>query len=118
MAKKGTNDQGQIIQDIINGKFYKVWDAVRDIGFKEIPDINVRFQVCREAFNSFNPYENNNFIYFYKNRLSFRRQNDRNIKDSHFTSNQVSLSKLKTHSLSPSEDISNMVRDISRFQIL
>lgn len=69
--KQGTNDQGEIIQNLIDQKYDSVWEAIKWVGFDSIRDIDDRYLIFYEVVRKFNPKINNNFIHWYKTRLAY-----------------------------------------------
>lgn len=108
------NDQGEIIELLKQRKFYAVWERVKLIGYQEISDMDERIMVCRKAYDKFDPYKNNNFIMFYKQYLKYH--SSATIDESYYklTQNQNIIGALKTNAVSPTNNQSNIVRDINR----
>ena len=68
---KVTNDQGHIIQAIRAKQYDLVWEKIKWIGYATIKDINDRYLIFYEVVRKFDPAKNNNFIHWYKSRLSY-----------------------------------------------
>lgn len=98
---KVTNDQGDIIQALKDKNFRFVWEHVKYVGFKDVPDINERYLICYNAANQFDPEKNNNFILFYKNYLKYFRY-DQN-ETFRVTSSRVNIKRLKAQAISPTK---------------
>lgn len=100
--RKVPNDQEEIIELIKEKKYNKVWGKVKYIGLNQIADITKRRLIFSRAVRNFNPYENNNFILFFKNYL--RRSNDGLGNDSFkITTNNKIIKDLKNEAISPTE---------------
>lgn len=65
------NDQGHIIEAIIEGNYNYVWEQVKYIGYQDESSPEIRYLIFQRAFHDFNPNINNNFIHFYKRYLKF-----------------------------------------------
>lgn len=115
MARKATNDQGELIQAIKDRDRRKAWQLVKFIGIKENSDANSRFLIFNKAFESFDPERNNNFILFYKNMIGFDFKNRLESETYRFTSNRNIINTLKSHSSSPQEDLPDIIKDIEGF---
>lgn len=112
MAKeKITNDQGELIQLLRNKKYEAAWQKVIQIGIDIYPDMRKRKNIFYEAAASFDPYKNNNFIWWYLNGLQKYKNN--HSGETFRDLNTPSLKKLKIREqISPSDDIkSETVRD-------
>ncbi len=113
-TKQTPNDQGELIELIKQNKFYKVWDIVKFVGYKDIPDVSERMRICRKAMHKFDPEMNNNFIMFYKRYLHFDKTSLGDSKYHSLTQNQTVLNGLKTGLISPSSDVSHILRDVQK----
>ena len=49
MSKRGTNDQQHIIDAIDRKDYGYVWEQVKFVGYKKLPDINDRYTVFNKA---------------------------------------------------------------------
>lgn len=107
---KATNDQGHIIDALKDKKYNYVWEQVKFIGYRQVPDIEERYIFFFKAVDDFNPYENNNFIHFYKKYLSLLKFD----KASTFvvTENRSMIKKLQTNAISPSDEMLGNVFEV------
>ena len=71
MSKQGTNDQAHIIEALQRGDYKYVWECVKYIGYKKVPNINTRYMIFYDIVEEFDYEKNNNFICFYKTRLNY-----------------------------------------------
>lgn len=103
------NDQEEIIEFCKQNKLYEVWKRVKYIGYQDISDISERFLVFNKAFALFDPYINNNFIYFYKQQLKyFKNSKNQNM----YTDNQRIIRELIVDSISPSSDHPQFIKEL------
>lgn len=116
MARKPiVNDQVELIEDIKDGKIAKVWEKVKHVGIKDIPDPMVRFLIFNKVVLSFNPDRNNNFIHFYKQYMNFHKTDEANMKQYKLTNNRNVINLLKTQACSPSDNVPELVRELMSF---
>ncbi len=99
MAKKGTNDQGHIIEAIQKGDYKYVWERVKYIGIDKENNMNLRYLIFKRAFNDFDTDKNNNFIQFYRNYLKYFKFN--NTRATLFTTKYQTIIKLNKEKISP-----------------
>lgn len=116
MAKKIKNDQGELIERIKRGEFFKAWEMVKYIGFKFEGDINMRYLIFNKAFQKFDPYENNNFIYYFMNQIKFDAMERADRKLCVISSNRKIVNRIKMEHCSPSdEDKPEIIKDVLSF---
>lgn len=113
--KSTPNDQGEIIEAMKRGDRNFVWNKVKYVGYNNIPEIDERFMIFNKAFGSFNPYENNNFIMFYKTYLRYE-QNNRADNTYYVTNNRSIINTLKNDFVSPSEENQKLIEDLKSFE--
>lgn len=65
------NDQGHIIKALKENNYIYVWEQVKYIGYKIVPDPSTRMAIFYKVVDIFNPEINNNFIHFYKKHLKY-----------------------------------------------
>ena len=101
MPKKGTNDQGHIIEALKQKNYYYVWEQVKYVGYEDEPNMNRRFIIFSRAAKDFDTEKNNNFIYFYKKYLKYLSFSK---NDTFFTTdNYRVIQRLKNEHISPSD---------------
>lgn len=115
MARKPANDQGHIIAAIKEGNRHYVWKQVKFIGVSDISSIDERFLIFNKSFDSFDPERNNNFIYFYKNHLSYNRMNNEDRAFNRLTNNRNVINKLKSEVSTPTEVNQPIIEDMKLF---
>jgi hypothetical protein len=72
MIKKQTpNDQQHIIDALAVCDYMYVWEKVKYVGYKKVADLNERYMIFCDIVDEFRYEENNNFIHFYLQRLTF-----------------------------------------------
>jgi hypothetical protein len=113
MRKKPTNDQQDIIEAIKNNDYAYVWERVKQIGYKDVPDVHERYMFFHKAFLDFDPLRNNNFIHFYKTYLNYLRF-DRN-STFRVTEDRANIRRLKEQSISPTKDAKKIIKDLSNW---
>ena len=106
MSKRGTNDQQHIIDALDRGDYDYVWEKVKYIGYKKIPDINERFLIFYDIVSNFDTEKNNNFIQYYSSYIGYSANNSRNsrittrrarLKHQSRTRRMKSFCRLKKH---------------------
>lgn len=100
MSKKGTNDQQHIMDALDKGNYDYVWEHVKFVGFKEIPDIYERYSVFCDIVKSFDTEKNNNFIQYYKSYLKYAASN---VMNSRIIKSNGVLNQVKTETISPTD---------------
>lgn len=106
------NDQGLIIEAIKNKDYYAAWEKVKWVGSKDITSIDERYLIFQHAVQLFNPYINNNFIYFYKRHLKGYDLNQDNTY--YVTDTKSILNKLKQDYISP-ENRSKLTEELKKW---
>lgn len=113
---ENTNDQGDIIKYIKNGEYDKVWEKVKFVGYRIIPDMEDRYILFHPIISAFKYKENNNFIKFYLSNLGYIKsyQNQTFLT----TSNRGIIKTLIRQGISPDEEksISKMVTELSTWE--
>ena len=99
--KQVNNDQGDIIEALDFGDYNYVWDRVKPIGYKIIPDMYERYSIFNDLVEKFKPAENNNFIKWYMSQLKFI-QADKN-ETFYLPSSRSVIGKLKKEYISPTD---------------
>ncbi len=99
--KQSTNDQEHIINALQKGDYKYVWEQVKYIGYKQVPDINVRYMIFYDIVEDFDYENNNNFIYFYKARLNYYNADE--LSTFYVSRNRNIINKLKQEYISPTD---------------
>lgn len=115
MGRKPTNDQGHIIEAIKEGNRHYVWQQVKFVGVMDIQEIDERFMMFNKAFANFDPFVNDNFIYFYKRHLKYNRMYDEDRNFSKLTTNRNVINRLKSEISTPTEGNQPIVDDFKEF---
>lgn len=113
--KKAPNDQTELIMDLREKNIDKVWEKVKYIGFKDIPDITLRYLIFKKAAASFDPYKNNNFIMFFKAYIKYAKMNNEEREHYKFTSNSAIISHIKNNACSPQENLPILIEELLEF---
>ena len=100
MSKRGTNDQQHIIDAIDRKDYGYVWEQVKFVGYKKLPDINDRYTVFNKAIKLFDTELNNNFIQFYLSRIGFATSK---VKNSRITQSRGVIDRCKNEYISPTD---------------
>ncbi len=100
MSKRGTNDQQHIIDALNKGDYNYVWEKVKYIGYKKMPDINDRYIIFCKKVKDFDTEKNNNFIQWYSQYIGY---NSSNVKNSRITQSRGVLDKCKNEYISPTD---------------
>lgn len=114
--KMAPNDQGEIIENLKKKEFNAVWEKVRLVGFKEVPEINTRFIIFNKAAQNFDPNINNNFIMFYKNYLGYFLKNNANLGYYKLTGNSAIIGHMQSIACSPEEEVPVLVKELLSFE--
>lgn len=116
MSKKEvTNDQGHIIDAIIEGNRHYVWGVVKFIGTAFIKCIDERFLIFTKTFDNFDPEKNNNFIYFYRQNLRYAKISNDDRSFSILTKNRNVINTLKTQASTPTEINPALIDDLKEW---
>lgn len=110
--KGAPNDQGEIIENLKNKNFNKVWESVKYIGYKDMPDVTMRFLIFKKAVNSFDPFRNNNFIMFFKSHIRYSRMKEKERDHFKYTNNSTIISHIKTNVCSPQENLPILMEEL------
>ena len=105
-----TTDQGYIIDALKAKDYAQAWELVKYIGYKTVPNPNERYMLFNDCVLRFNPYENNNFILFYRSQLKFRKFDQHSTF--YVTQSPRIIRILKHEAISPSGDI-NKTRNLA-----
>lgn len=101
MSKQGTNDQAHIIEALQRGDYKYVWECVKYIGYKKVPNINTRYMIFYDIVEDFDYEKNNNFICFYKTRLNYYSADE--LSTFYVSRNRNIINKLKQEYISPTD---------------
>ena len=96
-----TNDQQHIIDALSVADYMYVWEKVKFVGYKKVPDMNDRNLIFWDVVTKFDYTINNNFIHYYSKHLGYYS----NSKNDTFiipTSRGV-IGHLKSEYISPTE---------------
>ena len=100
-TKQTPNDQQHIIDALAALDYMYVWQQVKYIGYKKVADIHERYLIFCDIVNEFRYKENNNFIHFYLQRLTFYSASK---NETYFVSLSRGVTgKLKREYISPTE---------------
>ena len=109
-----TNDQQHIIDALSVKDYAYVWEQVKYIGYTKVADMNERYLIFYDIVDQFRYEENNNFIYYYRQHLSFysASKNDTYVLP---TSRGI-VGKLKREYISPTDcEESKITKDLKNW---
>lgn len=113
--EKITNDQQHIIEALAAKNYNYVWEKVKVIGFRLIPDINERYMIFWDVVNTFDYKVNNNFIHFYLSHMTYYKASKHDTF--YVTTNRSVIHALRNENISPSHNtkskIANNLKDWS-----
>lgn len=111
---KNTNDQQHIIDALSVNDYAYVWEKVKYVGYKKVPDMNERYLIFYSVVDKFKYEENNNFIHYYLQRLTFYSASK---NETYFvpTSRGI-IGRLKTEHISPTDcENSKIAKDLKNW---
>ena len=94
-----------------------VWQQVKYIGYKQIADINDRYIIFCDIVDKFDYEKNNNFIHFYKKRISYVSASKNETY--YVSTNRSIIHNLRNENISPTPEqemkskITNILKDWS-----
>ena len=106
-----TNDQQHIIDALSVQDYAYVWFQVRGVGYNKISDISERYTIFCDIVGQFDYTSNNNFIHFYKQRLTYYKASK---NETYYLSNSRGVTnRLKNEYVSPTEcEESKITKDL------
>ena len=102
MSNVITNDQGHIIEDLKAKRYDTVWEKIKWVGYNIIANQEERYLIFYQVVRAFDPERNNNFIHWFRSRLSY--ENSYDFKGNHVIASRDLYHIMMNEYVSPTAD--------------